>query len=138
LTTWANAICERMIGTLRRELLDRVLIVNQRHLHRVITVYLAHFNAARPHRSLEQLTPSQSETEPPEPIDLAGSRIRRKPIPNRTQIEANARSTKVRKVELGSVTRIPRGSNTCRPPAVRAELEPPDLSLLQATGWTHT
>jgi len=42
-----NAICERMIATLRPELLDRVMVVNQRHLHRVITVYLAHFNAAR-------------------------------------------------------------------------------------------
>ena len=36
----ANAICERMIGTLRRELLDRVLIVNEHHLRRVLTEYL--------------------------------------------------------------------------------------------------
>ena len=43
----ANAICERMIGTLRRELLDRLLIVNERHLHRVVTVRLSHFNACR-------------------------------------------------------------------------------------------
>jgi hypothetical protein len=38
-----------MVGTLRRELLDRMLIVNKRHLRRVLTVYLQHFNAARPH-----------------------------------------------------------------------------------------
>jgi transposase len=44
----ANAICERMVGTLRR-VLDRVLIVNERHLRRSITVYLVHFNAARTH-----------------------------------------------------------------------------------------
>jgi hypothetical protein len=37
-----------VIGTLRRELFDRVLIVNERHLHRILTVYLHHFNAARP------------------------------------------------------------------------------------------
>lgn len=34
----ANAICERMIGTLRRDLLDRMLIVNEHHLRRVLTV----------------------------------------------------------------------------------------------------
>jgi transposase InsO family protein len=44
-----NAICERMIGTLRRELLDAVLIVNERHLRRVVTVFLSNFNAVRPH-----------------------------------------------------------------------------------------
>jgi putative transposase len=37
----ANAICERMIGTLRRELFDRVLIVNEHHLRRVLTEYPA-------------------------------------------------------------------------------------------------
>ena len=42
----ANAICQRMIGTLRREVLDRVLIVNEHHLRRVLTEYLRHYNAA--------------------------------------------------------------------------------------------
>jgi transposase InsO family protein len=56
----ANAIYERMIGTLRRELLDRVLIVNQRHLRRVAIVYLSHFNACRPHRSLGATRASSS------------------------------------------------------------------------------
>ena len=45
----ANAICERIIGTLRRELFDRLLIVNEYHLRRVLTEYLLHYNAARPH-----------------------------------------------------------------------------------------
>jgi hypothetical protein len=71
-----------MIGTLRRELLDRMLIVNERHLRRVLTVYLGHFNAARPHRSLGQLAPAQAETRAPEPVNLADYRIRRKPILN--------------------------------------------------------
>jgi transposase InsO family protein len=76
----ANAICERVIGTLRRELLDRILIVNERHLRRILTDYLHHFNAARPHRALAQLAPAQAETQPPHGINLAGHQIRRKPI----------------------------------------------------------
>jgi hypothetical protein len=76
----ANAICERIIGTLRRELLDRLLIVNEQHLRRVLTEYQQHYNAARPHRSLGQLTPAQADTRPPEPIDLADHRVRRKQV----------------------------------------------------------
>ena len=76
----ANAICERMIGTLRRELLDRILIVNERHLRRILTVYLQHFNTARPHRTLRQLAPAQAESQPPPVINLADHQIRRRPI----------------------------------------------------------
>ena len=76
----ANAICERIIGTLRRELFDRLLIVNEHHLRRVLTEYLRHCNAARPHRSLGQLTPAQADTRRPEPINIAEYRIRRKQV----------------------------------------------------------
>jgi transposase InsO family protein len=76
----ANAICERMIGTLRRELLDRLLIVNEHHLRQVLTEYLRHYNTARPHRTLDQLTPTQADTRPPEPVNLAEHRIRRKQV----------------------------------------------------------
>jgi putative transposase len=72
----ANAVCERMLGTLRRELLDRLLIVNEHHLRRVLTEYLRHYNTARPHRALGQLAPAQAHTRPPK-IDLAEHRIRR-------------------------------------------------------------
>ncbi len=75
----ANAICERIIGTLRRELLDRLLIVNEHHLRQVLTEYLRHYNTARPHRVLGQLAPAQANTRPPE-INLAEYRIRRKQI----------------------------------------------------------
>jgi putative transposase len=61
----ANAICERLIGTLRRELFDRVLVVNEHHVRRILTVYLHHFKAARPHRRPAHLTPTQTETRPP-------------------------------------------------------------------------
>jgi transposase InsO family protein len=76
----ANAICERMIGTVRRELLDRILIVNERHLHRILTTYLDHFNTTRPHRILGQLAPTQTETQPPPVINLADYQVRRRPI----------------------------------------------------------
>src|SRR6266567_268665 len=75
----ANAICERVIGTLRRELLDRLLIVSEHHLRRVLTGYLLHYNTARPHRALGQLAPGQAPTQPPQ-TNLAEHRIRRKQI----------------------------------------------------------
>jgi transposase len=75
----ANAICGRVIGTLRRELSDRLLIVNERHLRQVLTDYLRHYNTARPHRTLGQLAPAQAHTWPPE-INLAEHRIRQKQV----------------------------------------------------------
>jgi len=75
----ANAICERMVGTLRREVFDRLLIVNEHHLRQVLTEYLRHDNTARPHRSLGQLAPAQAPTRPSE-INLAEHRIRRKQV----------------------------------------------------------
>ncbi len=76
----ANAICERMIGTLRRELLDRILVVNERHLRRILTIYLHHFNTARPHRTLGQLAPAQADTQHPPAINLADHQVRRRTI----------------------------------------------------------
>ncbi|MHB1790757.1 MAG: integrase core domain-containing protein, partial [Acidimicrobiales bacterium] len=54
----ANAICERVIGTLRRECLDRMLILGRRHLETVLAGYVEHYNSHRPHRSLSQRAPS--------------------------------------------------------------------------------
>ena len=52
-----NAICERFLGALRRECLDHILVLDDRHLHRVVTEYIRYFNAARPHQGLRQRTP---------------------------------------------------------------------------------
>lgn len=55
----ANAIAERWIGSVRRECLDRMLIVNRRHLEQVLAEYVDHFNQHRPHRSLDQQSPDR-------------------------------------------------------------------------------
>ena len=63
----ANGIAERWIGTARRELLDRLLIINRRHLMAVLTEYIAHFNDHRPHRALNQAAPLRSLPPPASP-----------------------------------------------------------------------
>ena len=60
----ANAICERVIGTIRRECLDRMLILGRRHLEAVLTEYVEHYNAHRPHRSLDQRVPGDPDRTP--------------------------------------------------------------------------
>jgi putative transposase len=52
-----NALAERVVGTLRRECLDHLIIFNDRHLLRVLAEHVAHYNAARPHRSLALAAP---------------------------------------------------------------------------------
>jgi transposase InsO family protein len=53
----ANVIAERFVGSIRRELLDRILIMNQRHATAVLSEYQDHFNRHRPHRALGQAAP---------------------------------------------------------------------------------
>jgi transposase len=67
----AKAHAERWVGSVRRECLDRILIVSGGHLERVLHEYVAHYNAHRPHRSLAQHPPI------PKPPPLAGNHDRR-------------------------------------------------------------
>ena len=53
----ANAIAERFVGTIRRELLDRILILDQRHAMAALRQYEHHYNDHRPHRTLGQAAP---------------------------------------------------------------------------------
>src|SRR6266567_8394283 len=59
----ANAYAERWIGSCRRESLDRMLILNQRHLEALLGEYCRHYNQERPHRSLG-LRPPASRGDP--------------------------------------------------------------------------
>jgi putative transposase len=78
---WSNAICERLIGTLRRELLDRTLIINQAHLRAVLAEYQEHYNTARPHQGIGQRTPCSQDHAPRiTATDPGICQIRRKPI----------------------------------------------------------
>jgi putative transposase len=53
----ANAIAERFVRTVRRECLDWLLILNRRHLERVLHAYVEHYNQQRPHRALDLQPP---------------------------------------------------------------------------------
>ncbi len=76
-----NAICERVIGTLRRELLDRILILNERHLTFVLREYLIHYDGHRPHQSRNQRPPDIATQPACDVTDLNDLRsIHRKPV----------------------------------------------------------
>ena len=64
-TPKANAVAERFVRTVRAECLDWLLIVNRRHVERVLSVYLDHYNCHRSHRSLDLAPPDQTEPKPP-------------------------------------------------------------------------
>ncbi|AHH98645.1 integrase core domain-containing protein [Kutzneria albida] len=68
-----NAHCERVIGTIRREVLDHVLTMNEAHAGRVLAAYRDHYNRHRPHRSRNQRPPDAQEQSPAGP----GSKVSR-------------------------------------------------------------
>jgi transposase InsO family protein len=77
----ARAHAERWVGSVRRECLDRILIIGRRHLDHVLATYVVHYNKHRPHRALAQRPPLSklpaSDKQPTaEVIDL--DRVRRR------------------------------------------------------------
>jgi transposase InsO family protein len=69
-----NAIMERWVGSVRREVLDRMLIINAAHLRKVLSEYESHFNGHRPHRALNHASPLRAL---PDPVDADVKVIRR-------------------------------------------------------------
>ena len=60
----ANAFCERVIGTIRREYLDWMILLNEGHLRRVLQEWIAHYNRGRPHASLGPSIPLSANEQP--------------------------------------------------------------------------
>jgi transposase InsO family protein len=68
----ANAIAERWVRTVRNECLDHLLVFGRPHLEKILREYLAHYNALRPHRSLELAAPTGHPPPPeaPHPAEI--------------------------------------------------------------------
>ena len=62
---WQNAYVERVIGSIRRECLDHVIVVNAAGLHRVLTDYVTHYMRSRTHLALGKDTPITRAVTPP-------------------------------------------------------------------------
>ena len=75
---WQNGICERLIGTVRRELFDHIVPFNQKHLERMLTEYVEYYNNVRTHQTLGGTTPIYSK--PPPETNVADSKLSSRPI----------------------------------------------------------
>src|SRR3989475_2349828 len=64
---WQNPFAERLIGSIRRECLDHVLVFGERHLRRILACYFAYYHQARTHLSLDKDTPDGRPIEPAGP-----------------------------------------------------------------------
>ena len=63
---WQNPHAERLIGTLRRDCLDHVIVIGENHLRRLLRNYLVYYHGSRTHLSLEKDAPEPRPVEPPD------------------------------------------------------------------------
>jgi len=63
---WQNPYCERIIGSIRRDCLDHVIVFNERHLRRILREYFSYYHSCRTHLSLNKDPPETRTVEPPE------------------------------------------------------------------------
>ena len=63
---WQNPFAERLIGSIRRECLNHVVVLGERHLRRILSAYLQYYHRARTHLSLDKDAPGGRPIEPPQ------------------------------------------------------------------------
>ena len=71
---WQNPYVERLIGSIRRECLDHVIVLHERHLRRLLTEYFRYYHRWRTHRALNMDTPAPRQVQPPKRDVVKGLR----------------------------------------------------------------
>jgi putative transposase len=105
----ANAICERFVGSVRRECLDHLLILQEKQLHRILCAYIQYFNQARPHQGIRQQIPERYGE--PVPVDHQRGQILSLPI--LSGLHHDYREIRLTSERCMKKRRVP-GSGVCR------------------------
>ncbi|MGA2072703.1 MAG: integrase core domain-containing protein, partial [Terriglobia bacterium] len=63
---WQNPFAERLVGSIRRECLDHVIVLGEKHLRRILTSYFAYYLGSRTHLALGKDAPEPRTVQPPE------------------------------------------------------------------------
>jgi putative transposase len=74
----ANAVCERFLGSVRRECLDHIVVLHEIYVYRVLKAYVEYFNHMRPHQGIKQQVPESLGS--PIPPELSGGQVIALPI----------------------------------------------------------
>ena len=72
---WQNGYAERLIGSIRRECLDHVIVLNDAHLIRILTEYFEYYHCSRPHQSLEGNSPDPRNVESSDGRRVVGTAV---------------------------------------------------------------